>query len=516
MKRVLGSLVTILLLFALSAMAESTPVLVPEKTSIYIEATADGPVVTQVIVELPFEVQTVFVSDISLSLANVRSEVTDVFLCDEAGQPAQNASRWVAFTVATAEDNPGDFDADFGGSFGASFGASAGLSVPVGEVFTTNELMHSVWVDSYRVRLHTDDFTTDDATYSLSIDEDCICNRICPDAELFNFRSVYTGTYVNPDSGEEEEQTLQLAAYEPESLAGGEQNPVIIWLHGQTEGGTDPEIAILGNEVSALAGETIQSYFTAGNQVGAYVLVPQCATYWMDEGKGVNGAGGGVSRYTEILMDAILEYLAHNPDADPDRLYIGGSSNGGYMTLNMLICYPGTFAAAYPLCELYGYYQFARYADNNYMTKNAFNAEDVETLAAGFADAIIDWTGVWMTEDKIAILKDTPIWFVSSVDDTTSAPVFYLLPTYRALLQAGAENCHLSLFETKGHTIWKQFFQNEVTGVQDPARLAEGTIPHASIAFLGHYDIEPTDEGGGTLPANGYTNIFAWMNAQSK
>ena len=68
---------------------------------------------------------------------------------------------------------------------------------------------------------------------------------------------------------QDEELTLQYAAYEPESLKNGKKNPLIIWLHGQGEGGTDTDITLLGNEVVALAKDDIQSHFKAGKQTGA-------------------------------------------------------------------------------------------------------------------------------------------------------------------------------------------------------------------------------------------------------
>lgn len=38
----------------------------------------------------------------------------------------------------------------------------------------------------------------------------------------------------------------------------------MIWLHGMGEGGNDPDIAILGNEVSALTREDSVSFFGRG------------------------------------------------------------------------------------------------------------------------------------------------------------------------------------------------------------------------------------------------------------
>lgn len=46
--------------------------------------------------------------------------------------------------------------------------------------------------------------------------------------------------------------------------------------------------------------------------------------------------------------------------------------------------------------------------------------------------------------------------------------------------------------------------------------MAEGSIPPVSDATTDAYPVVPTDEGGGTFAAEGYTSVFAWLNAQSK
>ena len=61
-----------------------------------------------------------------------------------------------------------------------------------------------------------------------------------------------------------EKVDLQYAAYEPKKLQSGNKNPLIIWLHGQGEGGTDPDITLLGNKVTALTKEDIQNHFKSG------------------------------------------------------------------------------------------------------------------------------------------------------------------------------------------------------------------------------------------------------------
>ena len=132
---------------------------------------------------------------------------------------------------------------------------------------------------------------------------------------------------------------------------------------------------------------------------------------------------------------------------------------------------------------------------------------------------------VWYTEETLQAIKDLPIWFVQSADDPVVVPANYLLPTYQALVQAGAENTWVSYFETvegtdspgttyMGHFSWIYLFNNQVTGVQDKAAIAAST--DAEI-----FGFEPSNAtGGGTAAATvgetTYTNIFEWLNAQSR
>ena len=60
------------------------------------------------------------------------------------------------------------------------------------------------------------------------------------------------GTFTGPQG-----HTLSYASYQPAHPA-GEKHPLVIWLHGAGEGGTDPAVTVLGNQVSALLGEKFQ------------------------------------------------------------------------------------------------------------------------------------------------------------------------------------------------------------------------------------------------------------------
>ncbi len=97
------------------------------------------------------------------------------------------------------------------------------------------------------------------------------------------------------------------------------KSPPLLWLHGGGEGGTDPIIPLVGNKVTNYASDEIQHYFG-----GAYILVPQCPTRWMDAGNGNTTRGETNDIYNEALMELIRNYVAKNPGIDTDRIYVSG------------------------------------------------------------------------------------------------------------------------------------------------------------------------------------------------
>lgn len=201
-----------------------------------------------------------------------------------------------------------------------------------------------------------------------------------------------------------------VSGYEKEPLnygyfipkAGGKR-PLIIWLHGAGEGGLDPTIAYTGNKVVRLATEEVQELFG-----GAYIYAPQCKTFWMDDGCGKITTSGN-SRYVEALKAAIDEFVGQHDGIDRDRIYIGGDSNGGFMTMRMLIDYPDYFAAAFPVCE-------------------ALLSEKI-------------------SDEQIAYLKDKPIWFTHAKNDPVVVPEEFVVRTYERLMAAGAGDVHFTFWD---------------------------------------------------------------------
>ena len=330
---------------------------------------------------------------------------------------------------------------------------------------------NGVWKDEYSVKVGLKPGKTLKVGKQKYTAIECGTDKALKDflseADYFN-----TGTFTGRSTGKPGDETLTYAAYEPWSLRGdGKANPLVIWLHGGGEGGVDVSITLLGNEVVSLIRPEIQSHFTTeGGADGAYVLSIQCQTMWMGTSKGF-GHGDYPSLYADVLKSCIDDYVQNHPDVDRNRIYLGGCSNGGYMTMHMLIRNPKYFAAAYPTCEAY--------------------------------------MDQYISDTEIKALAEENIWIVQSYDDTTVDPKTHCIPTFQRLMRAGAKNVWMSMFENvqgidnpgqklMGHFSWCYLFNDAVTKSQEQT---DG-------------DVKPSNDGGGSVAPQGHANIFEWMNAQ--
>ena len=232
-----------------------------------------------------------------------------------------------------------------------------------------------------------------------------------------------------------EGHTLTYASYRPANASEENLRPLVIWLHGMGEGGTDPLITLYGNKVAALFGEEFQKIMD-----GAYVLTPQTPTFWMDDGSGEISESPD-SLYGEALKALIDEFVEKNPGVDPGRIYIGGDSNGGFMTVRMILDYPDFFAAAFPVCE-------------------------------ALPDKCI-------SDEELLKIKDLPVWFTAAKTDTLVPPAEYAEPTYKRLVALGNPDVHFSFwdkiedlhgladqvngkpYEYFGHFSWIPLFNND-------------------------------------------------------
>lgn len=353
---------------------------------------------------------------------------------------------------------PTDFDVESvligNGSRNARFGLNS-KTWPVSEAYISNEIGERVEGSSKYITLvfpiGPDVKRSDPFSHNIVYAVNDICGfRI--ENDQFGYNITECEAYVNEEASVfktssiiSEDVTLQYAYYEQPKKS--DKTPLIIWLHGITEGGKNPYLPLFGTKTMNLVDDKIQKYF----KHGADVLVPLCPTSWLEttsldtmgnrvwepidiQGmvkkyvdpimKIVNGITpvppadreeslepfAATSYYTEILTDLIEVYLDSHPYIDRKRVYIGGCSAGGYMTINMLIEKPELFAAAFPTCEAY--------------LDSKIKDEDIEKLA------------------KI------PMWFVHAQTDKTIKPDSYDAATVRRLRKAGAKNIHYTLYES--------------------------------------------------------------------
>lgn len=206
-----------------------------------------------------------------------------------------------------------------------------------------------------------------------------------------------TGSYTHQDG-----LSMSYASYQPKETTG--KSPLIIWLHGGGEGGTDPSIPLIANRAANYASEEIQAYFG-----GAYVLAPQSPTFWMQNAEGTYTRGKEDDIYNAALMALIKAYVAKHPDIDQNRIYVGGCSNGGYMSLKLILLYPEYFAAGY-------------------ISALAYHSE-------------------YLTDAQLKSIKEVPIWFIQSKDDPVTLPEKTVVPVYQRLRATGAKDVHFTFYD---------------------------------------------------------------------
>ncbi|MDR0446900.1 MAG: prolyl oligopeptidase family serine peptidase [Oscillospiraceae bacterium] len=147
---------------------------------------------------------------------------------------------------------------------------------------------------------------------------------------------------VEPDTG----LAIEYNYYAPPARD-GVKYPLFIWFHG-LHGGTSAWTNLFEyNPIGAWAGERFQRLFSSG---GAYIMTPR-ANEDLRPGHGISWNPLQVKPFFAALDD----FLERHPDADRDRIYVGGYSMGGGMTWLVIRERPEVFAAAVPCCPRMDY-----------------------------------------------------------------------------------------------------------------------------------------------------------------
>ena len=234
--------------------------------------------------------------------------------------------------------------------------------------------------------------------------------------------------------------------YSPAGENDDNKYPLVIWLHGMGEGLVEGD-QVEENDIAYWTSTEFQSRFSGAG--GAYILAARSLEekllFWDD-------------CLIEPLRAAIDDFIAQNSDnIDVSRIYVGGFSMGGKMTLKMAIAYPEMFAAAFPICAA--------------------------------------WSP---TESEIAYLADMPIWITSGVKDPLINYNTSVVPTWNDIVSASNNPSDL------------RFSTLEKTRYPDGS--STGSAHHAWYAIT--YDMFSYDNGDypsmTTVDGNGDTVVLTY------
>ena len=211
--------------------------------------------------------------------------------------------------------------------------------------------------------------------------------------------------------------------FKPVNKDDGKKHPLIIWFHGNGEGGykdyrNNVSQKLANRGAVAFAEDKTQKIFG-----GAYVVAPQADDTWY------NNYTKGYIKSVKAMID---EFVSEN-NVDKNRIYIFGASAGGYMSFRMMIEYPNYFAAF--------------------------------STSAAALDKAATSGGVATTAQDLMKIRNKPLWMVHAQNDptisyeNTSKRVYDVLSKYGAILSS-YPNVKIGETEYNGHWSWIYSLRN--------------------------------------------------------
>ena len=211
--------------------------------------------------------------------------------------------------------------------------------------------------------------------------------------------------------------------FKPVNKDDGKKHPLIIWFHGNGEGGykdyrNNVSQKLANRGAVAFAEDKTQKIFD-----GAYVIAPQADDTWY------NNYSKGYIKSVKAMID---EFASEN-NVDKNRIYVFGASAGGYMSFRMMIEYPNYFAAF--------------------------------STSAAAVDKAATSGGVATTTQDLMKIRNKPLWMVHAQNDptisyeNTSKRVYDVLSKYGAILSS-YPNVKIGETEYNGHWSWIYSLRN--------------------------------------------------------
>ncbi len=162
-----------------------------------------------------------------------------------------------------------------------------------------------------------------------------------------DFRKYDKGSFID------KKDTIHYRILFPEHFDPKQKYPVVFFLHGHGEIGSDNEKQLINGGKLFLKPE-IRAQFPA------IIIFPQCAadSYWSNVNIVTDSAGkrnfdfqkgGKPTKAMKALLGMIDNFL-EKPYVNLDQVYVGGLSMGGMGTYELLRRKPKTFAAAFAIC----------------------------------------------------------------------------------------------------------------------------------------------------------------------
>ena len=236
--------------------------------------------------------------------------------------------------------------------------------------------------------------------------------------------------YGNADDG----SNLPFRYFVPPGYDGAQAYPLILFLHGAGERGSDNEAQLNNNANGAMR------LLDDGNLAlqPVFMIAPQCPTdgWW---------SGG-----TLTSAIGIVDQISASYNIDPDRVYVTGLSMGGMGTWSAVVAEPDRFAAAVPM--------------------------------SGNGDT-----------NPAATLYALPFWFFHAADDGTVG-VSGSDNLVAALRDAGGSVVY-TRYDTGGHAIWPVAYTHPLLfpWIVSQARGTPSTITAPILRIE-----SPTDQSGWT------------------
>ena len=144
----------------------------------------------------------------------------------------------------------------------------------------------------------------------------------------------------------------------------GKKYPLVVYLHGAGERGSDPRVALANSGGTTFASDAWQ------DKHPCFVLAPQVANdeWWSDD------------TYIDLIAKSVMALpMEKGLPVDTTRVYITGLSMGGMGTWKAISKYPTLFAAAMPICGAGDPFEVRKAKD---VPVWAFHAEDDPVVKA--------------------------------------------------------------------------------------------------------------------------------------